>query len=252
MAQYWMPGPDRTSASIAPSLVSYRRGVGTKSESSSANGSDANSDVGSVHETGNPTAIPDALLRKYHFTFLIRHPRSSVPSYYRCTIPPLNEMTGFEYFDPSEAGYKELRALFDYLVEKGHIGPKRAGVEATGYHETNGANGAMGVNGIAVKNEEDGMVDICVVDADDMLDNPNGIIEAYCKSVGVESDPGMLKWEDEATQVHAKECFEMEGLPRRRSWFQRIETPNGGEYNISFVYYGWYVDICIEESSKVR
>jgi hypothetical protein len=194
MAQYWIPLPSETgSTKIAPSLVNYRRGVGTGvSESDSA--SNSSSEEADVTEPGNPTIVPDSLLHQFHFTFLIRHPRSSVPSYYRCTIPPLNEMTGFDYFDPAEAGYRELRMLFEYLVSAGHIGPKLAG-SGERLHTPNGFIG-------------NGKVDICVVDADDMLDNPSGVIEAYCKSVGIEYDPGCLKWDDPEGQQNAKEIFE--------------------------------------------
>ena len=136
-------------------------------------------------------------MKKFHWTFLIRHPRASIPSYYRCTIPPLDKITGFYNFDPSEAGYDELRRVFDYLRSTGQIGPKAAG------HESNGVdtNGRAKVNGNADK------VDICVVDADDLLDNPNGIIEAYCKSVGLEYDPQMLIWDSKEDDEYARDTF---------------------------------------------
>lgn len=139
-------------------------------------------------ESGNPTVVPDEILGKFHFTFLIRHPRSSIPSYYRCTIPPLNKVTGFYNFDPSEAGYDELRRVFDYLKSYGHIGPARAGT-----HQGHLRNGE---------------VSITVIDADDLLDNPNGIIEAYCKEVGLEYDPHMLNWDTEEDHAQAKMAFE--------------------------------------------
>jgi len=103
-------------------------------------------------------------------------------------------MTGFDYFDPAEAGYRELRMLFEYLVSAGHIGPTIAGSG----ERTHALDGVTG----------NGTVDICVVDADDMLDNPSGVIEAYCKSVGIDYDPGSLKWDDEECQQNAKEIFD--------------------------------------------
>ena len=183
MAQYWLPlAGDQ--APTAPSLVNYRRGVGT--DGASQHGSSGGE---------NPTVIPEELLQKFHFTFLIRHPRSSIPSYYRCTIPPLSEMTGFHYFDPREAGYKELRLLFDFLVKSGQIGPRIAG-KGDRSHKLDASN---------VVNEQ---VEICVIDADDLLDNPNGIVEAFCKSVGIKYSSMMLKWDDEETQRHARQTFE--------------------------------------------
>ena len=140
-------------------------------------------------EPKNPTVIPEVILKKFHFTFLIRHPRHSIPSYYRCTVPPLDEITGFYNFKPSEAGYDELRRTFDYLREVGHIGPSIAGRTPVG--------------GTTNENPE-----ICVVDADDLLDNPAGIIEAYCKSVGIDYDPSMLNWNTDEDHAQACEAFE--------------------------------------------
>jgi hypothetical protein len=208
MAQYWVPLSCKP-ASIAPSLISYRRGVGTTN--GSANGSHIEVPVApasnakdvkdqeqngypypTAAEPGNPTVVPENLLKQFHFTFLIRHPRSSIPSYYRCTIPPLDKMTGFEYFDPKEAGYAELRALFDYLRSVGQVGPKITGRDEA----TNGDH----VNG--------DKVEICLIDADDMLDDPYAMIEKYCGSIGIKYSPKMLKWDQPGDQEHAQKAFE--------------------------------------------
>ena len=197
MTQYWVP-PDGKLASIAPSLSRKERGIGTKAEN---NGTPTEGiepapyPYGTVAELNNPTVIPEEMLKKFHFTFLIRHPRSSVPSYYRCTVPPLDKITGFSNFMPSEAGYDELRRTFDYLRANGHIGPDIAG-------------GKRSSNGDSHGNSHTDKVDICVVDADDLLDNPEGIIEAYCKTVGISYDPKMLIWDTDEDQKHAKDAFE--------------------------------------------
>ncbi|RDI78813.1 hypothetical protein Vi05172_g11233 [Venturia inaequalis] len=211
MAQYWIP-QDGKPSSIAPSLVNYKRGVGTNGESSSEGHIEVNvapsKDAKAVKDNGypydtfaepnNPTIIPEALLKQFHFTFLIRHPRSSIPSYYRCTIPPLDKVTGFYNFDPKEAGYAELRALFDYLRSVGQVGPKVAGQE----NKTNGTNGTNGhTNGVSDK------VDICLVDADDLLDAPYAIIEEFCKSIGEPFSRDMLNWDNDADHNTAKEAF---------------------------------------------
>ena len=114
---------------------------------------------------------------------------------------------------PSEAGYDELRRVFDYLRSVGQVGPDLAGQDKTvhgdTHAETNGyTNGE--ING-HIKPETNGSmdkIDICVVDADDLLDNPSGIIEAYCKAVGLDYDPGMLSWDTEEDHKAAKEAFE--------------------------------------------
>ncbi len=188
--------PNGKTPSIAPSLDRKERGVGTvipqkAQHNGASNGAeDAPYPYDTEAEPGNPTVVPRDILEKFHFTFLIRHPRYSIPSYYRCTVPPLCELTGFYDFMPSEAGYDEVRRVFDYLHPVGQIGPKIA------IRDTNGHTGSSG------------QIEICVVDADDLLDNPKGIIEAYCKSVGIGYDEKMLTWDTEEDQQQAKEAFE--------------------------------------------
>lgn len=94
---------------------------------------------------------------------------------------------------PSEAGYDELRRVFDYLRFVGQVGPKIASQD-------------IHVNGSP--NNEAKAVDICVVDADDLLDNPAGIIATYCKSVGIRYQEQMLSWDSEEDQKQAREAFE--------------------------------------------
>ena len=106
-------------------------------------------------------------------------------------------MTGFYDFMPNEAGYQELRRLFDYLRSVGQVGP---GI-ALGIPEAAEMDGYTMTNGHSAK------VNICVVDADDLLDNPNGVIEAFCKSVGIEYSDKMLNWESEEDQQYARETF---------------------------------------------
>jgi len=197
IAHYLVP-PNGKPSSIAPSLARIERGVGTKASSNSGPPYPYDTET----EPGNPTVIPETILKKFHITFLIRHPRSSIPSYYRCTVPPLDKVTGFYNFMPSEAGYDELRRIFDYLRNVGQIGP-----EVAGHPELSGQRNGH-VNGHAETNGEAAHVEICVVDADDLLDNPAGIIEAYCKSVGIDYDPEMLNWESEEDHNRAKAAFE--------------------------------------------
>jgi hypothetical protein len=216
ITHYLLP-PSKQQGRIAPSLQRVKRGVGTGgmpvvvdsdvvSVESKDSGSDNDSGVAmdspprkvapfpyenSVAEPNNPSVMPREILEKFHFTFLIRHPRSSIPSYYRCTIPPLVERTGFPYFMPEEAGYDELRRFFDYLRSSGLVGPQICGQDNSN-----------------VENAAAGSVEICVIDADDMLDDPEGILSKYCKSVGLEYKPEMLNWDTEEAHEFAKEQFE--------------------------------------------
>ncbi|PTB36448.1 uncharacterized protein TrAFT101_010333 [Trichoderma asperellum] len=146
MAYYLMP-PDDKPSQIAPSL-------------------------GGGEEAGNPTVLPVNILKRFHFTFLIRHPKRSIPSYYRCTIPPLSEITGFDYLMPNEAGYVELVRLLDFLIERGIVDKDH----------------------------------ITAIDADDLLDKPEQVIREYCARIGIDFKPQMLKWTEEDKE-HAAEMF---------------------------------------------
>lgn len=206
--------PNSQPVRIAPSLHKIKRGVGTN-KTSVLGGVGGDEKVTADHDSGvvvtpassrpssppfpygayensaaedkNPTVVPREILEKFHFTFLIRHPRSAIPSYYRCCIPPLVERTNFTPFMPEEAGYDELRRLFDYLKDEGLVGPK-----------------------VAARAGElkDGQVEICVIDADDMLDDPEGILRQYCDSIGLDFNQAMLKWDSEESHAFAKEQFE--------------------------------------------
>lgn len=196
---HYLVPPNSAPASITPSLGgrTIKKGVGTSSEVNGITNGFTNGETNDHHksfylygtaaEPGNPTVVPAEILKQFHFTFLIRHPRYSIPSYWRCTIPPLDSITGFHNFMPSEAGYNELRRVFDFLHEKGQVGPAIAGKYDT---------------------LKEGEISITVIDADDLLDNPEGIIRAYCKEVGINYHPDMLTWDTEEDHQYAKAAFE--------------------------------------------
>lgn len=231
MAQYFIP-PNEQPVSVAPSLFSRKKGIGTTDSIIDGDiGSHFNTQVPfqdiepntaaaprtapypTFTEIDNPTVVPSTLLGQFHFAFLIRHPKNSIPSYYRCCIPPLEDMTGFHGFRKDEAGYSELRRLFDYLRKLGQVGPNLAGKDDrvdevngvfTNGHATNGhiTNGDTNVASTAPK------VDICVIDADDLLDNPAGIVSEFCKSVGIDFTPEMLNWDTDEDHERAAQAFE--------------------------------------------
>ncbi|OBS21031.1 hypothetical protein FPOA_07371 [Fusarium poae] len=134
---YYLMAPDNKPTKVAPSL--------------------------GEEEPGNPTVLPLEVLKQFQFTFLIRHPRRAIPSYYRCTVPPLDEVTGFYEFMPNEAGYRELVRFFDFLIKENIV-------------------------------DKDNLV---VIDADDLLDNPEKTIRLYCEKTGIDFKPEMLEWNEE-------------------------------------------------------
>ncbi|KAG2414909.1 hypothetical protein HFD88_006097 [Aspergillus terreus] len=201
---YLLP-PDGKPADIAPSLNRIKRGVGTDSSvepSPAAATASKAAAAATPEERGNPTVMPRELLSRFHFAFLIRDPHYSVPSYYRCTIAPLDDVTGFHYYDPSEAGYDELRRTFDYLRRERLIGPHIATREQDA-DELEGRLKPVGAPGSHAAGDE-----ICVIDADDLLDKPAAMIEAFCRSVGIEYDPSMLDWDNEADQKYVNDAFD--------------------------------------------
>ena len=213
---FYIVPPGQQTARLAPSLQSLKRGVGTEgafgtggadNSKPTATARDSGVAVNELDsppksppfpyqtktEPGNPTIVPHAILERFHFTFLIRHPRYAVPSYYRCCIPPLVEKTGFKDFMPSEAGYDELRALFDYCKDTGMIGPKICGQEIGG-----------NVDGQPSSSN----IEICVLDADDLLDDPESVLRKYCGSIGLDFTNEMLNWDNEDDHKFAREAFE--------------------------------------------
>ena len=211
---YYLSPPDGTPPSIAPTCARIKRGVGTTDGHKNGNiegtARDAKPCI-SMDEPENPTVLPTKTLEGFHFVFLIRHPRYSIPSYFRCTTPPLDKITGFYNFLPHEAGYAELRRLFDYLRSVDQIGPRvtgnstyvAPGVEKHGHQADGNTNSEYKVSDRFQNN-----VDICVIDADDLLDHPANVVSAFCKSVGLEYRESMLKWDSEKDQQQAQEAFE--------------------------------------------
>lgn len=88
-------------------------------------------------------------------SFLIRHPARTVPSLHRMSLDTAR--TGWTYFDPTEIGYAALLGLYRAL-------------EARGERPV-------------------------VVDADRLLAEPEGTMQAYCEAHGLDFELSMLRWE---------------------------------------------------------
>lgn len=174
ISTHLVPPPGKPA--IAPSLgdlaVNGCQNDATETRDTSTNGhlSNGEKEIALMNgDSTNPTILPVNILAQFQITFLIRHPSRAIPSYYRCTVPPLSDTTGFHYFDPQEAGFREARILLQFLLHSGLL-----------------------------KRE-----DVVLVDADDLMDNPRGIVEEYCRRVGIDFREEMLSWEE-------KECGEFE------------------------------------------
>lgn len=143
-------------------------------------------------EDQNPTLLPKQELEKFHFTFLIRHPRLSFASYYRLSSPAHKDKSKVSKFNPTDVGYTQLRCLFDYLKSEKLIGS----------HDPL-QNGAK---------SKEPPVQICLVDAEDLLRQPEAIMKAYCKSTGISYDASMRQWGDLQDQEKAAKIINRWGF----------------------------------------
>lgn len=132
----------------------------------------------------NPTVLPTALLRRFKHTFLIRKPEDSVPSYYKCAS---EKAMGFEFFDPAEVGYVELKILYDWLSNP-----------QSSFHTDpdDERYAAWPIQPIQSRPP--------VVDADMLLDHPGYVVSEYCEAIGVPFDAQMLSWNPGAVDIWAK------------------------------------------------
>lgn len=149
-------------------------------------------------EPKNPTMLPRHELAHFRFTFLIRHPRLSVPSYYRLSLPPHRSLSRVRSFNTNDLGYSELRKLFDYLQSEELIGPSIAVADPL-RKDTSQPTSIHGS-------------EICVVDAEDLISRPNAVIEAYCQITGIAYEPEMLHWEGYRDQERAKKVINRWGV----------------------------------------
>eukprot|EP00794_Sanderia_malayensis_P010752 gene10752-11902_t len=95
-------------------------------------------------------------LHHFKHSFLIRDPRKALPSLYRASVN--KQLTGWDYFDPIEAGFQQMYDLFQFIVNR------------------------LGETPV-------------VVDADDLLENPEETMQAYCEAIGINFNKKMLEWE---------------------------------------------------------
>ena len=111
--------------------------------------------------------MPHCLSRLADFTngvdvrhsFIIRHPLRAIVSLYMKACVD-NSSTGYTYFDPAEAGFVAMWDLYCQIEEAATPGSQPAPI----------------------------------IDADDLLEDPEGVMSAYCAAVGLPFDVSMLQW----------------------------------------------------------
>ena len=94
--------------------------------------------------------------KNFKHTFMIRDPKQAVSSLFRLSTNP--ELAGWDYFNPAEAGFKQLLELYQFIERHVHKNP-------------------------------------VVVDAEDLLKFPSEIMQIYCEAVGLPFDKHMTSWQ---------------------------------------------------------
>lgn len=126
-------------------------------------------EVGWNKDPKNPTLIPTELLMDPSIlhTFLIRRPEKAVPSYYRLCTGDQAEITDFHYYDPDEAGFTELKELFDFVKDHNGTPP-------------------------------------LLIDSDDLIKDPKYYLRKWCEHTNVEYSDSLLEWNDGTREHFAK------------------------------------------------
>lgn len=172
--------PNSASAAIAPSLRS-------DDDQECLRSHNAQSDL------INPTVLSFSVWQSFKLTFLIRDPRLSVPSVYRLSMPHMSSKTKRTFFLPEDIGWIQLRKFFDYA--------RAVGLVDETANRTNRPESSL--------NGDVATTDLCVIDANDLLRDPTGTLEAYCAHVGLQFSADMLEWDSTANRKKAQEKFEV-------------------------------------------
>lgn len=122
----------------------------------------------------------DRLPSGFTHSFLIRDPRRSIPSFYK--IMATGKLPQWIEFMPEEVELSALEALYEHFESM--YGKRPA-----------------------------------VVDADDLLSDPAGIMTAYCAAVGLEFNDSMLQWD---ASESVKRLAVWEG-----DWYETLSSSTG-------------------------
>ena len=141
----------------------------------------------------------------YVHTFLIRHPALSVASLYKLSID--KDRTGWDWFNPDEAGFKELYQLFTHITQD--LGQKAI-----------------------------------VVDSEDLIKSPRDTLVRYCQMTGLEFSEKMLSWksidfEIANYQVEEKRKAEEEEQQQEEEEVEEEEQPPISPGVAPKIFKGW-------------
>jgi hypothetical protein len=122
-------------------------------------------------ERDNPTVIPLAFLWRFHFAFLIGHPRHSIPSYAGAQSLPLAKTLA----SPSTNRPKmDIRSFGCFSITYEALESLALPLLYENLTRSAGSSGSPKWD-----------VEVCVIDAEDLLGNPAYMVRKYCESVGI-------------------------------------------------------------------
>lgn len=110
-----------------------------------------------------PDKVPHHILCSSANTFIIRNPTKAIKSLYRQTLADFND-SFWDRLVPEEAGFEEQWRMYNLIT---HDLKQKA----------------------------------MVIDADDLMANPKGMLMEYCASTGLEFDEKMLDWNNDADKA---------------------------------------------------
>ncbi|CAB4493200.1 uncharacterized protein OCT59_007716 [Rhizophagus irregularis] len=154
---------------------------------------------------GNQLQSKEILL-KFKHTFLIRNPEKSIKSYYRAANATykawdeadVSESKRLDLFSADSIGIKESRALYDLIKN--------------------------------LTEEE-----IALVDADDLVREPEKVLRKYCEMVGVEFKKEMLAWKAEKIKRWDVKMADMYHVPDLYNIWHRNASQSTGFNSVSHV-----------------
>ena len=106
---------------------------------------------------GNLSELENENLKDFQHTFLIRHPKETIPSYYRAVWDADNPLWKDD-FDPNECSFRQLYEIYQLLRSTSNDSP-------------------------------------LVVDSTDLVKNPERVLKYYCDYTGLMYKEGMSFWE---------------------------------------------------------
>lgn len=127
----------------------------------------------------NRLDTPAYIPDNYIHAFLLRDPHKSVYSLYKMSLN--KDLTGWDHFEANEVGFKELYQMFRLVTEQ------------------------VGQEPI-------------IIDADDLLKQPETTFRLFCEKVSLQFEDRMLNWEDTPQDL----AVFQEWMP----WFEGVLTTN--------------------------